>query len=350
MSTRRICRFIPTAIWIALTLVIVLPDCPLWNTSAQDLDFEEEFMKGRELFRRRKYEDALKSFKRANDLRDKKSAECFGWMCETYLAMGAYKNAIESADRVIELAKEDQRLIVRAYNNKGLALQAWADRKDEKKLQAAEAVFRQGMAMKEAPYIMRYNLALTLLQLNRDEEGVAMMREYIKLQPNSEYVEVARKMAENPRRARENFAPDFSFVSSEGEHIALDDLRGKVVLLDFWGTWCPPCVESVPEIRRLYERYSKDGSLLILGISSDDDEDEWREFTAKHKMVWPQYRDSEARMLRAFRIRAFPTYVVIDHEGVVQFQDDGVGPDTAAKLEATIRKQLKLIAKTAAAR
>ena len=350
MLTRKIGRFIPIAVLMTLALLVAIPDSQRWTSRAQELDFEEEFMKGREFFRRRKYEDALKSFKRANDLRDKKSAECYGWMAETYLAMGAYKNVVESADKVIELAKDDQRLMVRAYNNKGLALQAWAEKKDEKKLQAAEAAFKEGMAMNSAPAIMRYNLALTLLQLNRDEEGVAMMKEYIKLQPNSEYVELARKIAENPRRARENFAPDFAFTSSDGEHITLDDLHGKVVLLDFWGTWCPPCVESVPELRNLYKRYAKDGSFLILGISSDDDESEWREFTAKNKMVWPQYRDNEGVMMRAFGIRAFPTYILIDHEGVVRFMSVGTSWQRSANLEEAIKKHLKLVAKTAEAR
>src|SRR5215218_1784706 len=100
-------------------------------------------------------------------------------------------------------------------------------------------------------------------------------------------------MAENPRRARENYAPDFSFTSSEGEHIALGDLRGKVVLLDFWGTWCPPCVDSVPELRTLHKCYSNEPWFVLIGISSDNDEEKWQEFTVKNKMIWPQYRDRD---------------------------------------------------------
>lgn len=161
---------------------------------------------------------------------------------------------------------------------------------------------------------------------------------------------MARKLVENPRRARENFAPDFSFTSSEGEHITLDDLRGKVVLLDFWGTWCPPCVESVPELRDLYKRYSKDGVFMLLGISSDSDEAEWKEFTAKNKMVWPQYRDKDRRIHRSFGIRAFPTYVLIDHEGIVRFTSVGMSWRSAADLSEAIKKQMKIVAKTTEAR
>jgi peroxiredoxin len=351
MLTRQIGRLIPIVLLLTLGFLASLPDrAPVWTVAAQDLDYDEEFMKGRDLYRRGKFEDALKSFKRANELRDKRSAECYGWMSETYMALEAYKNAIECADKVIELASGDRQLLLKAYNNKGLALQQSADRKDQKKLQAAEAVFKQGLAMEGAPAILRYNLGVTLLQMSRDEEGVAELKIYVKEQPNGAYLEMARQMIKNPRRARENYAPDFAFVSSEGEHIALEDLRGKVVLIDFWGTWCPPCVESVPELRNLYKRYSKEGTFVIIGISSDDDEEEWREFTLKNKMIWPQYRDKDHRILRAFGIRAFPTYILIDHEGIVRFSSVGLSWQRTANLNEAINKQVKIVAKSTEAR
>src|SRR5215813_7303101 len=130
MLTRQTGRPIHILLLIALGILIALPDpLPTRTVVAQDFDYEEEFMKGRELYRRGKFEDALKSFKRANELRDKKSAECYSWMSETYMALEAYKNAIECADKVIELANGDRQLLGKAYNNKGLALQASAERK-----------------------------------------------------------------------------------------------------------------------------------------------------------------------------------------------------------------------------
>jgi len=351
MLTRQIGRLIPIVILMTIGILASLPHpAPVWTVAAQDLDYDEEFTKGRDLYRRGKFEEALKSFKRANELRDKKSAECYGWMSETYMALEAYKNAIECADKVIELAGDDRQLMWKAYNNKGLALQQSAERKDQKKLQAAEAVFRQALAMEGAPPILRYNLGVALLQLKRDEEGINELKQYVKDQPNGGYLEMARSMIKDPRRARENFAPDFSFTSLEGEHITLDDLRGKVVLLDFWGTWCPPCVESVPELRNLYKRYSKEGTFMILGISSDSDEEEWREFTVKNKMVWPQYRDKDRRIQRAFGIRAYPTYILIDHEGIVRFSSIGLSWQRSASLDEAIHKQVKIVAKSTEAR
>lgn len=329
-----------------LTILLVLISVGLVgsllnSTSAQDPTYEEELESGKTFFRQHRYDDALKSFKRANEMREKKCAECYGWLSETYLALEAHKNAIESCDKVIELAGDDKQLLIKAYNNKGLALQAQADKKDQKKLQAAEAVFRQALALDNARPIIHYNLGVVLMQLNRDEEGVAEIKQYIKLQPRGGYAETARKLAENPRRARENYAPDFSFTSLQGEYITLEDLKGKVVVLDFWGTWCPPCVESVPELRNLHKRYSKEASFVLIGISSDRDEEAWKDFTDKNKMIWPQYRDENRKIQNAFNIRAYPTYIVIDHEGIVRYQSSGFGWGRAANLEDAIKKQIK---------
>jgi peroxiredoxin/Flp pilus assembly protein TadD len=353
MMTRQFCR--PTsfviAIAVALLGLLFLGSEPYRAVQAQDDGaYEDELIKGKALMRQRNFEDALKSFKRANELRGKKSAECYSLMCEAYFGLGAHKNVVEAADKVLELAGDDKELIVRALNNKGLALQAAAEKKDQKKLEAAEAAFRQALSMENASPVIHYNLGVTLLQLNRDSEGIAEINQYIKDQPKGAFVDTARKMAENPRRARENYAPDFSFTSSEGEHISLDDLRGKVVLLDFWGTWCPPCVDSVPELRNLHKRYSKEPSFVLIGISSDSDEDEWREFTVKNKMIWPQYRDKDRRIQRAFGIRAFPSYIVIDHEGIVRFQSVGTSWQRSANLDDAIRKQVKIVAKSVEAR
>src|SRR6185295_10253912 len=66
-----------------------------------DQAFQQELEKGKDLFRQRKYDEAIKSFKRANELRDKKCADCYGWLAETYLSLEAYKNVISSADKAI---------------------------------------------------------------------------------------------------------------------------------------------------------------------------------------------------------------------------------------------------------
>ena len=343
MLTTRTSRLTLFLVLMAAAISLSLLNSP-HTGAAQDNDFQDELNQGKLLFRQRKYDDALKSFKRANEMREKKCGECYGWISETYLMLEAYKNVIDAADKLIEFAGGDNQLLLKAYNNKGLALQASADKKDQKKLAAAEEVFRQGLAIPDSTPVLRYNLGVVLMQLNRDDEGVAMMKEYLKLQPRGGFSDMARKLVENPRRARENYAPDFSFTSLQGEYISLEDLKGKVVVLDFWGTWCPPCVESVPELRNLNKKYSKEPSFMLIGISSDADDQVWRDFTEKNRMVWPQYRDRDRKIQNAFRIRAYPTYIIIDHEGIVRFKSTGYSWTRAGNLDEAIKKYVKAVA------
>ena len=318
---------------------------------AQDDDFtyESEFQKGVEFMRRRNFEEAVKSFKKANDMKGKKSPEALLGMSQAYFGMEAYKNAIDSAEKAIALGTGDAELMAQAYNYKGLALQSQAEVKDQKKLAEAEAAFRTALTQSPRVPVVLYNLGVVLLQENRDAEGIAELQKYVKEQPRGQYAETARKMVDNPRRAREAFAPDFSIVTSEGEHITLEDLKGKVVVLDFWGTWCPPCVASLPSLRALNKRFAKEPQFVLIGISSDSEEQPWREFTAKEKMVWPQYWDRDRHVQRAFNVHAFPTYIVIDHEGIVRFRSSGMSWEHAAYLNDAIKKHVKMVAKTDAA-
>jgi thiol-disulfide isomerase/thioredoxin len=315
-----------------------------------DTAFQQELEKGKDLVRQRKYDEAISSFKRANDLRDKKCAVCYGWLAETYLSLEAYKNVISSADKAVALAPTDTQLLIKAYNNKGLALQAQADKKDREKLQAAEAVFRLGLALPNAPAMLRYNLGVTLLQENRDPDGVAELKQYVQSEPKGSYAALARKMIDNPRRARENFAPDFAFTSLDGDYVSLEDLRGKVIVIDFWATWCGPCTASVPDLRNLHRKYVTNPSFVMIGISADFDDQVWRAFTSQHKMLWTHYRDQDRKIQRAFGIHAYPTYIVIDHEGIWRFQSIGAGYRSAIGLEDAIRKYLMLADKNNAAR
>jgi peroxiredoxin len=329
--------------WARLTVA------PIARAQGNDTVYEQEVQKGTELLRRRKYEDALKSFKRANETRDKKSPDCFYGMAQAYYGLEAYKNVVESCEKIIELSGSDSNLRPPAYNLKGLAIQAQSQGKDQKKLHEAEAAFRQGLELGADLPILHYNLGFVLMQQNRDPEGLVELKKYVELQPGGSSADIARKIMENPRRAREAYAPEFSFTTSEGEYLALEDLRGKVVLLDFWATWCPPCVASVPSLRSLYKKYAKESPLVMISVSSDSEEEAWRAFTAKNQMVWPQYLDRDRRVQRAFGVHAFPTYILIDQEGIVRFNSIGMSWDKAANLEEAIRKQLKMVSKEATA-
>jgi thiol-disulfide isomerase/thioredoxin len=317
-----------------------------FRARAQEDDAQTELRKGVELLRRHRYEDALKTFKHANELRNRTCAECFFDMAQAYQGLSAYKNVVDSCDKAIELAPADKELTVSIYNLKGMALVESAEHKDQKKLQDAESTLRKGIALDARAAILHYNLGLALMQLNRDAEGVAELKKYVELNPNSDYAAEARKMIENPRRSREAYAPDFSFTSAEGEYISTDELRGKVVLLDFWGTWCPPCRESLPSLRDLNKRYSKEKAFVMISVSVRDEEDVWRDFTVKNQMVWPQAFDRDSKIQRAFQVSRFPTYILVDHEGIIRYRVSGYSFEREASLSDAIHKAIKVVAKS----
>lgn len=88
-----------------------------------------------------------------------------------------------------------------------------------------------------------------------------------------------------------------------------DDLKGKVVLIDFWASWCEPCKAALPNYEKLYKKY-KDKGLVIIGINADDNQKERDEFLKKNSFSFPMYTDSSKKMIGDFRVQAVPTLFV----------------------------------------
>jgi peroxiredoxin len=257
--------------------------------------------------------------------------------------LGAFKSAAESCDKALQTAGENKRLQAQAWNLKGVAYTQLADDKNDKRLREAEAAFRRALELAELR-IAHYNLGVALLKQERDPEGIRALREYLELDPDGRRAEEARRQIEDPRRAREAFAPDFSLVTLGGEYVSLEELKGKVVLLDFWATWCKPCVASVGELRNLHKRM-RDKPFVMIGVSVDTDEEKWKAFVGKQEMAWPQFFDRERKVARAFGVNAFPTYIVIDHDGIIRHKTIGSGWPNAAVVEGAIKQALKKVTK-----
>jgi len=128
-------------------------------------------------------------------------------------------------------------------------------------------------------------------------------------------------------------APDFSLQDMSGNKVSLKQFRGKVVLLDFWATWCPPCRTSIPDLVELYKKYEKKG-LVILGISMDSrvrcDDDRLKRFGKILKINYPILRHDLNIVENYFGKKApsLPTMYVIDRKG--QVRDIFEGHDSEA--------------------
>lgn len=118
-------------------------------------------------------------------------------------------------------------------------------------------------------------------------------------------------------------------------------LEGKVVLFEFWGTWCEPCHRAIPILRRLAKKMEKD-PFVIVGVASDRDEDMLREFLAKDEITRPQLLDDDRSLsFGTFRVTSYPTYLLVDHKGVVVFRDSGFSSRKEAEVSTAVRRALR---------
>jgi peroxiredoxin len=298
---------------------------------------EEALLLGEKALNGKKYDEAIKEFRRGIKLESDRCSPCYLRLAEAQTALRDEKGALGSSDKAIAVAVSDAER-ADAHAAKALTIMHLGD---AKVLKDAEAEYKQAIQLAPKSADNYLGLAVALFKQSRDAEGQEQLAIFLKMMPNGLYAEYARKLQANPRRAREEYAPDFQVTTIKGQTVSSADFRGKVVVLDFWTTWCPPCRASVPEIKELSRKYPSD-KLVVLSVSADKDDKQWREFIEKKNMDWLQYRDEDGHVLRAMGVHAFPTYLVIDTEGVIRERIVGENPQQSisGKLKDKLQKML----------
>jgi len=144
-------------------------------------------------------------------------------------------------------------------------------------------------------------------------------------------------------------------LTVDGPPLELRDLRGKVVLLNFWGTWCPPCVEEFPHLERVAAKYAKDSGFRLISVSCEAGPDEadltelreqTRAFLKQMESATPTYADPSGDTRRAIEIVsgegfAYPTTLVLDRDGVIRGFWIGYSPQAIKEIERTLRELLE---------
>ncbi|HEY2459308.1 MAG TPA: redoxin family protein [Candidatus Acidoferrum sp.] len=131
-------------------------------------------------------------------------------------------------------------------------------------------------------------------------------------------------------------APSLSLKSLDGKEVSLASLRGKPVLVDFWATWCLPCVASMPQMAEL-QRQTKDKGLVFLSVDEDEDAKKAASFLADRHESWPNFHDT-GDIGKAFGKSALPYTVLIDQQGKIVFSKVGYSDDSLSDLRAAIAK------------
>jgi thiol-disulfide isomerase/thioredoxin len=278
---------------------------------------------------------AIDDYRKANKQDGGHCMECLRRAYRLAMKLGASKDAAEVAREMLPQATAGEPhaavhyLLARALQEQGIS--------SKKDIFFSESCDELKTALAEYPALAEAHLALgvSLARLHQDDAARQEFAAFLSQdRRNPEAHDRAARFMERVELARARMAPPFSLTTLTGQRISLDGLAGKVVLIDFWATWCGPCREAVPHIRQIAKKFEGQ-PFVALSISLDDDEAKWREFVTKNGMTWMQYRDggSGGNIARQFGVHAIPATFTIDADGVLQ--DQHVGD---AQIEGKLKK------------
>jgi len=124
---------------------------------------------------------------------------------------------------------------------------------------------------------------------------------------------VSPSFRQGERGAAGTAAPEFTF-QMDGRATRLADLRGKVIVLNFWATWCAPCVEEMPSLNRLHQQIAPLGA-MVLGVSVDDNPQAFENFLREHQITFPNHRDPDRAIPASYGTAMYPETYIIGKDG-----------------------------------
>jgi tetratricopeptide (TPR) repeat protein len=284
------------------------------NPAMEEQDeFHQALNKGRLLMHDGDVDGAVKEFRKAATLKNGQCAECFNFIAQAYFADGRYKDAAIAYKQTIALKPDNE-----AELNNALGVCIYLQ-DDKKTLEEAVTAFNRAIEMSSGKLVkVYYNLGYALLKLGREAEGKAALTRYLELDPGTNTATEVRALIANPRMVNERFAPGFKVKSFDGSDLSLEEYRGRIVLLDFWATWCGPCRVEMPETKNIWKRFGGD-KFVIIGVSLDRNKKALESYLKSEEIGWPQYFDESGDIARLYGVRGIPHTVLIDQNGVVRW-------------------------------
>jgi thiol-disulfide isomerase/thioredoxin len=341
---KRIATAVPAG---SLILILVLAGThALRAQQAQgptDAKAQKTYAKGIEALEHKDYSSGYGEFKKADKQDGGHCLACQQKMVSLAIRLADrrefddYKTADSAAQAMIaETPATDAKATALAHDQRAVLLLREATDKNKDDLYAdADRECKAALTAYSNFPEACYEDGVALGHLKQDDAAKAQFEQYVALTKDDTAIRMrAQRYIEHPELVRARMAPAFEVTTLDGQRVSLDGLQGKVVLIDFWATWCGPCREALPHIQEIARKFQGQ-PLVILSVSLDSDEAKWKDFVAKNNMTWLQYRDGgfTGPISRLFDVRAIPHTFTIDPDGVLQ--DEHIGD---ADIEGKLKK------------
>jgi peroxiredoxin len=284
---------------------------------------------------RRMTDAALDGFKKADKQDDGHCLACQKKMIKYGVELREWKTAETAAEEMVEQAKGEKNVALAHYQFGVVLFNEGIDKhKDELFARAHDEMTKALEVAAKFPQAI-FADGQTLAYLKQDDAAKARFEEFVKMRPEDDPDrQRAMRYISQPELARARMAPAFAITTTDGQRVSMDDLAGKVVLIDFWATWCTACREALPHMREIAKKFQGQ-PLVVLSVSLDKDEQKWKDFIVKNEMTWLQCRDGgfTGSMAKMFGVEAIPHTFTIDADGVLQ--DEHIGD---ASIEGKLKK------------
>jgi peroxiredoxin len=279
---------------------------------------DREIQSGTASIRHGNYVEAKQHFEKAESMGGTRAAEINSGIAIAELEMDHFDAVRQREAKVLELVSTD-RARAEAYNLIGTSWlrEAAQSTANMGMLKSAEESFQQAAKLDPTFDAAYFNLGNTLLRQKReDDAGLAFKNFIVAAEKNPAY-------EQNLPLAPQSPAPAFKITDSEGHLFSSDSLRGHFVLLDFWATWCAPCVRALPAMRQLAHYFPASQFALVSVSENTVNQEVWKKFITEHKMDWTQLWDNNLELYYKFGLEPrpnvnIPRYVLIDGNGFVR--------------------------------
>ncbi len=135
-------------------------------------------------------------------------------------------------------------------------------------------------------------------------------------------------------------APNWTMEDADGKRHSLADYQGQVVVMDFWATWCGPCIKAMPGLQRLHDKYGEE-NVKVIGVNTAENEGaDPAGFMKKKKYTYQLLLDSDNSVASTYQVRGIPAFYVVSGDGTIVYSAVGYSPDHEKELEKVIKEEV----------